>query len=279
MSRRRTGVPWGWVRRAPAELTHPTLHEIQERWDRAAETWDRKYGKYGDAYRQKIFNPALFRLIGDVTGLRVLDAGCGTGYFCRLLAERGAKVTGVDLSRKFIEIARRYERRNPLQIEYMKGNISSLGQLDSGIFDMVVSIYVLSDTRDCDRAISEIGRVLRKNGRFVFLMAHPCFSWHHGGWKRVPEDSQRAEDHLYFRVDDYFTRETLESQWGDFLPFLSFHRPLSYYFGWLREAGFTVRDLVEPRPLRKALRSRPRDWEKEDRIPPVIAIDSVKTGS
>jgi SAM-dependent methyltransferase len=279
LSRRKSSLPWGWVRRAPAKLQRPPLREIQSRWDRAAEIWDDKYGKYGDAYREHIFNPALFRLMGDVSGLRILDAGCGTGYFCRLLAERGARVTGVDLSRRFIEIAQGYEQREPLGIEYSRANISNLSGLDAGAFDLVVSVYVLSDTRDCGQAISEIGRVLKGKGRFVFLMAHPCFSWHCGGWKKIPEDSHRAEDHLYFRVDNYFRRQTLESQWGDFSPFLAFHRPLSEYFRWLREAGFAVVDLVEPRPLRSALRRRPRDWETEDRIPPVMIIDAVKTTS
>lgn len=43
--------------------------------------------------------PPLLGLLGDITGRRVLDAGCGDGYLARVLAARGARVTGIDLSR------------------------------------------------------------------------------------------------------------------------------------------------------------------------------------
>ena len=89
-------------------------------------------------------------------------------------------------------------------------------------------------------------------------------------------DSQRSEDNLYFKVDHYFRRGTLESQWGKLPVLPSFHRPLSDYFRYLKEAGFLVRDLLEPRPLRRALRERPREWEREDRIPPALIIEAIK---
>ena len=141
---------------------------------------------------------------------------------------------------------------------------------------MVISVYVLCDTRDCRKAISEIARVVKPDGRFIFLIGHPCFGWQIGAWERIPEDSQRSEDFLYFKVDSYFKRGTLESQWGEIPVLLSFHRPLSAYFHFLRESGFLVKDLIEPRPRRKALRDRPREWDKEDRIPPVLVIDAVR---
>ncbi|MGH3390925.1 MAG: class I SAM-dependent methyltransferase, partial [Actinomadura sp.] len=50
----------------------------------------------GDFAKRHLVNPTLLRLLGDVRGRRVLDAGCGNGYFSRLLAERGARVVGVE---------------------------------------------------------------------------------------------------------------------------------------------------------------------------------------
>jgi len=276
LSLRERSQPWGWIRWAPLELQYPSLREIQKRWDSAAEKWDATYGKWGDSYRQNIFNPALFPLLGDVRGKRILDAGCGAGYLSRLLAERGAEVTGVDLSKKFIEIAQHYEKRKPLGIRYVCANLADLSQFPSSCFDIVISIYVLCDTRDCGKAIHEIARVVKPGGRFLFLIEHPCFGWQAGGWERVPQDSQRNEDCLYFKMDNYFQRGTLESQWGKLPALLSFHRPLSDYFRFLREHGLLVRDLIEPRPLRKALRERPGEWEREDRIPPVLIIDATK---
>lgn len=265
-----------WLRWAPQEQQHPSLKEIQRRWDKGAEIWNANYGKYGDSYRQNIFNPALFSLIGEVRNKKILDAGCGNGYFSRLLAEHGARVTGVDLSSKFVEIARRYEKKKPLGIRYEQADLANLSLFPSAYFDIIVSVYVLCDVRDCRKAVREIARVLKPGGRFVFLIEHPCFSWHAGGWERIPSDSERTEDFLYFKVDDYFKRGTIESQWGKLPVLLGFHRPLSDYFRFLQENSFLIQNLVEPRPRRQSLRKRPIEWNREDRIPPVLIIATIK---
>lgn len=277
LSPRKRTRPAAWMRWASGPQARPTSRMIQKGWDDAAELWDSTYDRFGDAYRKHIFNPALFRMLGDVRGKRVLDAGCGAGYFARLLAERGARVEGVDLSAEFIRLARKYEKDRPLGIRYGRGDIADLSRFRRGVFDLAVSVYVLSDVRDAGRAIREIGRVLKPGGRFLFLTCHPCFDWHAGGWERIPQDSQRLEDCVHFKQDNYFRRGALESQWGDLPVLLSFHRPLRDYFGFLREAGFLVRDLEEPRPLRASVKARPREWAREERIPPVILIDAVRS--
>jgi SAM-dependent methyltransferase len=51
---------------------------------------------HGDFVKRHLLNPVMLRLLGDVRGRRVLDAGCGQSYFSRMLAERGAELTGVE---------------------------------------------------------------------------------------------------------------------------------------------------------------------------------------
>ena len=264
------------MRWATKKLQHPTRREIQKRGDDSAGIWDAGYTKFGDRSRRVIFNPVLFPMIGNVKGKRVLDAGCGAGYMCRILAERGAKVTGVDLSKKFIELAKQYEKKKKMGIRYFCADLAQLSQIRNSYFDLAISIYVLCDVRDYDKAIKEIARILKRKGRLIFLIEHPCFNWSAGGWERAPADSQRTEDCRYLKVDNYFKRGTQEWQWGKLPPLLSFYRPLSDYFHSLRRNGFVVRDLVEPRPKRKALRDRPRDWDREDRVPPVLVIEAIK---
>jgi SAM-dependent methyltransferase len=279
MSRKKELAFLPWLRWAPPELQQPTLDDMQQAWDKNAELCDAKYGEYGDAYRQYIFNPALFPMLGELKGKRVLDAGCGAGYLSRLMTKQGAQVTGIDLSKKFIEIAKRYETQNLLGIKYEQGDIADLSQFRSESFDLAVSVYVLCDTLDCEKAIHEIARVLIPGGDFIFLIAHPCFEWQAGGWERIPKDSQRSEDRPYFKVDQYFRRGTLECQWGNLSPLLTFHRPLSDYFHFLNQSGFLVKDLVEPRPVREALKELPHYWENENRIPPVLIIHAIKSNS
>ena len=276
LSRDKILRPYVLINWAPEKLQYPSQKEIQKRWDAGAEIWDAGYTKYGDAYRRNIFNAAIFPLLGDVRNKKILDAGCGTGYLCRLLAERGGLVTGVDLSKKFIEIAKQYEKSKPLGIKYFRSDLARLQKFKKMSFDMAVSIYVLCDVRDYDRAIREIARVLKPGARFVFLIEHPCFNWGTGGWVHVPLDSNRTEDWLFFKVDNYFKHRTEECQWGQLPRLISFFRPLSDYFHSLKKHGFLVVDLIEPRPLSRSLRRRPRDWDSENRVPPVLIIDAIK---
>lgn len=266
----------GWLNWAPGELSRPPLDEVRKGWNAAAEIWDSGYGKYGDSYRVNLFNPALFPLLGDVRGKKVLDAGCGAGYLSRLLAEMGASVTGVDFSESFIRIANRYEEDNPQGIAYARADLADLSGLPSAFFDLVVSMYVLCDVLDYGRAIGEISRVLKPGGRFVFLIAHPCFGWHAGAWERIPADSQRSEDSPYFKVDEYFREGAQQCRWGNLPVLLCFQRPLSGYFHNLKKHGFLVKDLIEPRPSKEVLERQPRHWENEARIPPALIIEAIK---
>ena len=78
--------------------------QISQAWDKFAHKWSDRYTEYGDMNRQYIIDPVIFRLLGSVKDLSILDAGCGNGYLCRLLARKGAKMVGVDISKRFIQI-------------------------------------------------------------------------------------------------------------------------------------------------------------------------------
>ena len=84
---------------------------IEKEWNDAAESWADFVRKGKDYYRDELNNPATFKLIGDVRGRLVLDLACGEGYNTRILARKGAKVTGVDFSEKLIELAKREESK------------------------------------------------------------------------------------------------------------------------------------------------------------------------
>ena len=75
-------------------------------WNRVADDWRIQVGDDGDGNRMLNSDPVLWEFAGDVSGLAVLDAGCGTGYLSRKLHDRGARVTGMDFSERMIEIAR-----------------------------------------------------------------------------------------------------------------------------------------------------------------------------
>jgi SAM-dependent methyltransferase len=256
-----------------------TERRTAQAWDELADRWSSHYTVRGDKNRQYVVDPAIFRIIGSVEGSSILDAGCGNGYLCRLLAKRGAKPVGVDISERFIEIAKQKEAKKPLGIAYHVGSLSNLFMLQDEAFDLVISNLVLMDVRHLAKAIKELHRILKKEGKLIFSIMHPCFSSPPVyGWVRKPIDSQRKEDWLYWKVDRYFDRIMEIWQFNDDWPkAYSFHRPLSDYVKLLIENGFAITDFEEPTPTRKIMREHYRQFGNEcDRIPWFLVIGARK---
>ncbi|MFQ6078163.1 MAG: class I SAM-dependent methyltransferase [Thermodesulfobacteriota bacterium] len=269
-----------WERVVSEKEDTVTDEEIALQWNNIARPWDERYSEFGDISRQYIIDPAIFRMLGDVHQKRVLDAGCGAGYLCRLLAKRGAQVVGVDLCPELIKMAREREEVEPLGIRYYRGSISDMSCFASEDSNLVVSNYVVCDVRDYKTALKEIARVLKPEGRLVFSIGHPCFASPPGsGWVKRPWDSDRNEDKLFWKVDNYFDRVRGVLHWLG-ASVSSFHRPLSDYFQALDEAGLTVIDFEEPVPSREAIKANPRAFFNDsDRIPYFLVMAACKRES
>mgnify|MGYP001191697105 CR=1 FL=1 len=86
--------------------------------------------------------PGVLPVIGDVTGRSVLDVGCGSGLYTRLLKRMGARrVVGLDRSAGMVDHARAVERDAPLGVEYVLRDAADTAGL--GPFDLVFGAYVL----------------------------------------------------------------------------------------------------------------------------------------
>src|SRR5699024_8100395 len=118
--------------------------EVIKRWDRFADTYAKNHGQHGDPHKEVLLNPTLFALMGNVSGMEVLDAGCGEGYLSRMISRKGAKVTAEDYSRRRLDIAK---ARTPkkLSIHSPWGNCEGLHFLEDQSFDLVVSNMVIQE--------------------------------------------------------------------------------------------------------------------------------------
>jgi SAM-dependent methyltransferase len=101
---------------------------------------------------------------GDVAGTLVLDAGCGMGRYLRVVAESGAAVVGMDLSRA-VEAARDLTREWP-DVSVVHGDLLRLPFAESS-FDHIYSLGVLDHTPDPRRAFLGLARLLRPGGRIA----------------------------------------------------------------------------------------------------------------
>lgn len=211
--------------------------ETKNFWDRVAADWEVQVGDDGDRNRILNSDPVLWQFAGDVLGLAVLDAGCGTGYLSRKLKVRGARVVGVDFSEQMIEIAR---SKSP-EIDYRVDSCSDLRSVVEASMDLVVSNYVLMDTPDLVGTLHAFSRVLKPGGFAVLVFSHPCF----------PAGQSSSEDGVvvYEWSFPYFEpRKCVDPPWAHFTSnFIWFHRPLSDYWKAFKAAGFVVEDFEEPR--------------------------------
>jgi 2-polyprenyl-3-methyl-5-hydroxy-6-metoxy-1,4-benzoquinol methylase len=103
--------------------------------------------------------------LGAVRGLKVLEIGCGRGGFAKYLVDQGADLIAADFSEKAVEIARRRRASAP-KCEIMVADIQDI-PFAPETFDVVVSLETLEHVPDPDRALAELIRVTKVNGRIV----------------------------------------------------------------------------------------------------------------
>jgi ubiquinone/menaquinone biosynthesis C-methylase UbiE len=247
-------------------------------WEEMAAWWDEQQGEEGDLWHRTLIDPTLFRVLGPVEDLDVLDLACGNGYIARRLARSGARVTGVDASAPIIEHARRREKRKPLGIVYHVADAARLDGLTDASFDVVVRNMALMDIPDAEGALREVSRVLRTGGRLVASFSHPCFdvSVSSSGWA---VERMGFETTVFRKVSRY--RRVFEhwipwrGEEGRECRTLAYHRPLSWYFRALRGAGFVVSAFEEPEPTEEFLAEDPEGvWIEQ--IPLHCVIEGMK---
>ncbi len=208
----------------------------------------------GDPNRTLLLDPVMLRLCGDATGAAVLDLGCGEGRFSRMLAERGARCTGIDVTREMCLTAR---ERDASPNEYAVSDAARL-PFATASFDLVVSYVTLVDIPDFRAAIAESARVLRPGGAIIVAnLGFPtAAALPNTGWVR---DEERRR--LYYALDRYTEERSMWFEWAG-IRIENYHRPLSSYMSAYLNAGLTLRAFEEPVPTDLSLQQDERfeDW-------------------
>ena len=253
-------------------------------WEKLADWYDRKQGEQGDRWHRTLIDPALLKVMGKCRGKEVLDLGCGSGYLSRRLARSGAKVTAVDATSRMIKNARAHDPGNLLEIRYIHADASKLDRVSSSSFDLVFANMSLMDIEDAGGAIGEVSRVLRRGGRFVASLSHPCFdTMSNSNW--VAERSVYRPYAVYRKVRAYREPFAEKVPWnlgeGRRAYTRGHHRPLSWYARTLSSHGLAITALEEPEPTKEFIeeeRKRPGDLDGEgfQEVPLHLVIEAVK---
>ncbi|MGD0477655.1 MAG: class I SAM-dependent methyltransferase [Nitrososphaerales archaeon] len=263
--------------------------KISGEWDAASKPWADFVRTGKDHFREEMNNPAALRMVGNVRDKLLLDLSCGEGYNTRILAKMGARVIGVDFSKEMIRLARERERRDRLGIRYCVSDAADLKELESESLDVVTCFMALMDIEHNEDAISQAARVLKKNGRFIFSITHPCFEYGDtvGGGpiaeRKYEEGTENAAERkaVHLEVRRYFGITKSEVSWDMkrlVEPFrtTSFHRALTDYFQALHKSGLVVTRLLEPKPTSKGVSEHP-SLRKHALIPHSMVIEARRT--
>lgn len=208
--------------------------------------WNDAAADYAEQPQVDWFDHFIDRHLGDVAGKRVLDLGCGHGWFTSKLHARGADVLGVDGSEQMLAIAQ--SRYPSVAFEH-----HDLRRGYEGDFDAVVALMVLMDVPD----LTQLRLRVRTGGVLVATILHPSFFL-----QKTADDEAGG----YREVRGYLNEE---EWWIDGLGgHWHYHRPLGAYVSWIVSCGLGLVELFEPEavvyegwrraiPTRAGLAARP----------------------
>lgn len=217
--------------------------EAKEIYDGHADLWVRQEPILLSDYSAR---PRVLELCGDVSGMTILDLGCGEGYVGRKLLEKGAAyVTGHDVSGGMIEGARRTAALLGLEgAEYHVTDLRQAGFGDPGSpVDMVLAVFLFNymDKASMQRILDRVRLVLKPGGRFIFTVPHPLLPY-----------IKPAERPFYMRagggylssVDVPFPGRIWRRD-GESVEVQAVHKTFTTYFEALNAAGFQRMPQVE----------------------------------
>jgi SAM-dependent methyltransferase len=207
--------------------------------------------------------PTVRSMLPDITGFRVVDLGCGFGWFCRWASEHGAaQVLGVDLSEKMLERARAETRVGA--VSYAAADLELLSLPEAG-FDLVYSSLAFHYVKDAARLFTAIHRALVPGGHLVFSTEHPIFmAPSRPGWS-ITEDGRRT-----WPVDGYFVEGRRETDWLS-PGVVKYHRTIGTTLGTLLRAGFRIDRVEEFCPSPEQVAQNP-DFAEEIERPMFLLV-------
>jgi SAM-dependent methyltransferase len=207
--------------------------------------------------------PALRALLPELRGLKVLDLGCGFGWFCRWARRQGAAhAVGIDVSERMLARAR--AATQDAAITYTRADMEHL-ELPPESFDVVYSSLALHYIERLHELMSAVYRSLVPGGRLVFSVEHPIFT--------APTDphwSLDARGRQTWPIDSYLDEGPRSTDWLT-TGVIKQHRTLATYLNLLLRCGFAISHVEEWGPTAAQVAAQP-DLAGERQRPPFLLV-------
>lgn len=200
--------------------------------------------------------PALRAMLPALGGLRVVDLGCGFGWFCRWARDQGAaEVLGLDVSERML--ARAAAASGP-GIRYRRMDLEALDLPDAG-FDLAYSSLALHYVEDAAALTAKLHRALAPGGHLVLSTEHPIFmAPTRPGW------ATDAEGRRTWPVDRYLVEGPRSTDWLS-TGVVKHHRTVGTTLNLLIRSGFAIEHVEEFCPTAEQIAAWPELEEERDR--------------
>ncbi|WEX86321.1 class I SAM-dependent methyltransferase [Sinorhizobium garamanticum] len=201
--------------------------------------------------------PAIRAMLPDLRGLRVVDLGCGFGWFARWARQNSAgHVLGLDLSENMIARARK--DTDDAAIDYRVADLDHL-VLPEASFDFAYSSLVFHYIEDFDRLVRTVHASLVPGAHFVFTIEHPIYmAPSKPGW------ASDADGRRIWPLDRYSDEGKRTTDWLA-RGVVKYHRTIGTTLNTLVAAGFSIRHVEEWSPAPEQIAANPDLAEEIDR--------------
>ena len=211
-------------------------------WGEVAGEYENAFIQNDGSYHATVILPNVLRVVDPKRGKKILEVGCGNGFFTHAFAAAGSEAVGSDIAKEMIDAAK---AKFP-GIQWHAAPADNLSFAKDASFDAGVVVLALQNIENLHGALSEAARTLKARGEFIAVLNHPAF--------RIPKKSFWGFDEekgvQYRRLDGYLSESAEEIDMDPGKTFnkrttVSFHRPLQVYVKALAKAGFGVVGLEE----------------------------------
>lgn len=243
--------------------------KIEERvskkmYDKLAEHyhyWRTEKNPHGWFYNELLEMPATLKLLGNVNRKKILDFGCGTGIYAKLLTKKGAIVKGFDISKEMLDIAKKV---NPT-LDFRIG--SGYNIPFNELFDIVLSSLVVHYLQDWNKMFKQVSKVLKKGGYFIFSTGNPVYEINKK--VKIGKNSYKV-----LGILNYFKEKEIHSVWKvrdgirNFdMPIVSYHKTYEDIIKTIIRNGFEIVDYKDCFPLKKAKKLFSKEYDFTSKVP------------